>query len=310
MPIRLELVFDLTQNRNATRPLQERYATALDMAAWADQAGFQAINFGEHHNNEFNYLSSPLLMGAAAGARTRNIQLRMILLTPFYHPLRLAEDLAVVSMQTDYRAFAVLCAGYRQAEFDMFGLDQQDRADTVLETVALLRKAWSGEPFEYQGRRITQLSPIPDRPPRIILGGNSPLMARNAARVADGFSPATRPGLYEAYRAERIKLGKPDPGPAPTQDGPGFVYVTEDPEATWQAVGPHILQSMGIYTQWFGEAGKGRLSDIYHPLTTLEELKQSPAVAVVSPEQCIALAESLGDTGRLRIQALPTGIAP
>src|SRR5439155_23915819 len=124
------------------------------------------------------------------GARTRRMQVRLILLTPFYNPLRLAEDLAVVSLTSADRVFAVLAAGYRQAEFDMYGVRMEDRANAVEETVQVLRKAWSGEPFKYRGRTIELVSPVPKPRPRIIVGGSTPMMARKAAAIADGMSPS------------------------------------------------------------------------------------------------------------------------
>ena len=74
-----------------------------------------------------------------------------------------------------------------------------------------LKKAWTGEPFEWQGRTVHVLPRPAQRPrPRIILGGASPASARRAARIGDAYVPIA-PRLYEIYLEELARLGKPAP---------------------------------------------------------------------------------------------------
>ncbi len=309
MPISLELVFDMTLYRDAgAHALQDHYASTLDMCGWADELGFETINLGEHHGTPTNYLSSPLVMAGAVAARTKNIQIRSIILTPFYNPIRLAEDLAVLSILSKGRAFAILAAGYRQAEFDMYGLRQEDRANNVEETIEVLRAAWSGESFSYRGRAIEIVSPVPDVRPRLIMGGATPLMARKAAKLNVGFAPANKPGLYELYRDELVKLGHSDPGPLPV-DGPGFIYVSEEPEKDWEIVGPYALNGVQMYNGWM----KGTVTKFntrYPVVQGLEELKAAGSHKVVRPEECVELLRGIGADARLRWQVMPAGMPP
>src|SRR5207237_747624 len=73
----------------------------------------------------------------------------------------------------------------------------------------------TGEPFEFRGRTV-QVTPPPYRPggPGIMLGGSSEPAARRAARIADGFIPSV-PDVWDFYRDEVQRLGRPDPGPSP-----------------------------------------------------------------------------------------------
>jgi alkanesulfonate monooxygenase SsuD/methylene tetrahydromethanopterin reductase-like flavin-dependent oxidoreductase (luciferase family) len=84
-----------------------------------------------------------------------------------------------------------------------------DRAATMEAGVALLRRAWTGDPFEHRGVQV-RITPQPLQSPHppILLGGSSPGAARRAARIADGFRP-TSPELWGTYRAERLALGCP-----------------------------------------------------------------------------------------------------
>ncbi|MDE0361329.1 MAG: LLM class flavin-dependent oxidoreductase [Rhodospirillaceae bacterium] len=131
MSIRLELAFDLTSQPDASRASSLAYEQALEMCAWADRVGFHAVSFGEHHCNSSHYLSPPLVMGAAASALTHRTDIRMVLVAPFYSPLRLAEDLAVLTLSNRGRTLAVLAAGYRHAEFDFHGVSLDERSASI-----------------------------------------------------------------------------------------------------------------------------------------------------------------------------------
>ena len=307
MSTALEIWFDLRVPKWTGRASSEIYSAALDMCKWADEMGFQAVTIGEHHTTDDQYNSSPVLVAGAIGARTKALQLRMIILSPFYNPLRLAEDLAVLNLMTDNRAVPVISAGYRPAEFDMYGVRRGDRANIVEETIETIRAAWSGQPFRYRGRDISICSPVPDSPPRLLMGASFPKMIRKAAAIADGLSPAEAK-LYELFRAERKKLGKPDPGEFPNQ-GTDFMFITEDPEWAWEMLVPYWTHSAKVYNAWAAEIGKP-VNDKFPLVTNKDELKRVPTYRVMTPEECIEYAHSLGENGELRFQPLPGGLDP
>lgn len=210
------LRFDFRNPPIAGTDMAERYAAALDMAAWADQLGAVAITLSEHHGSDDGYLPSALTMAAAMAARTTNARLVIAAVVAAMHdPLQLAEEAAVVDLISGGRLDLCLVNGYVASEFDMFGEDIHRRAARVTETVAALRQAWTGQPFEFRGRTV-RVTPTPARPggPKITLGGSTEPAARRAARIADGFM-ASSPGLWDHYRDELVKLGKDDPGPHP-----------------------------------------------------------------------------------------------
>ena len=130
--IRMELVMIFDMRAPAFgAPREDLYAAALDMAAWADDAGFDVIGFGEHHGAEDGYNPSPLVLAAAMAARTRQIRLRTaVLLASCYDPIRLAEDLAVLQILSRGRFELGLGFGYRPSEFAMYGRDVADRLHT------------------------------------------------------------------------------------------------------------------------------------------------------------------------------------
>ena len=304
--MQLVMIHDLS-TPDFGEPRGSVYAAALDQCAWADAVGFDVVALGEHHGSPDGYDPSPVVMAAAIGARTRRLRIRTsVLLAPLYEPVKLAEDLAVASLVCGGRLDAGLGAGYRPSEYEAFGQRLEERWERMGEIVAFLRQAWTGEPFEWRGRRI-RVTPRPEPPPPIILGGAFARSARRAAHIADGWLPRT-PDLWEPYRAECLALGRPDPGPYPRQ-GPVFLHVSHDPDGDWQRIAPHARRMAEVYGGWQREA-PGQSQGPFARLPNEGELRASGAYRVLRPDEVLALAESLGPDCILYVTPLLCGLAP
>ena len=110
------------------------YGAALEMTAWSESRGALAAAVSQHHDVDNGYLPSPLPMAAALAARTTNLPITVAaLLLAFYEPLKLAEDMAVIDLISRGRVGYVVGIGYRQEEFDRFGVDRRHRAGLVEE---------------------------------------------------------------------------------------------------------------------------------------------------------------------------------
>jgi len=263
----------------------ERYRALLDMCEWADRCGALFVILSEHHGADDDYLPSPLVMAAAIAARTRKLRIGInALIAPFHDPLRLAEDVAVVDLLSGGRLDLTLAGGYVRDEFDMFGVDLAERPARVREAVATLRAAWTGEPFEFRGRRV-RVRPRPAQPggPKILLGGSSEAAARRAARIADGFIPSM-PACWQFYRDECLKLGKPDPGAGMLGQGDAVV-LAEDPEAAWRELGPYFLHETNAYGAWQAAAN---VAATYRPKGSLEELRAGSQYRILTPDDYAA----------------------
>jgi alkanesulfonate monooxygenase SsuD/methylene tetrahydromethanopterin reductase-like flavin-dependent oxidoreductase (luciferase family) len=286
---------------------RELYAAALDQCAWADDLGFDCVGLGEHHAAEDGYLPSPLVMAAAIAGRTRRILLRPnALLAPLYDPVKLAEDLAVLQNLSGGRLEVVIGAGYRPAEFEMFGTRREDRQAGYVTAFEVLRTAWTGEPFEYQGRSV-RVMPVPDPAPPLLLGGSHPAVARRAARMADGFYPPAGEN-WEVYREECLKVGKPDPGPC-KRLGPIFTHVSRTPDADWARIAPHAAHCVRSYADWTLEA-YGRAAGPFAAGVDPEDLRRSGAYRVLVPEEAVAMVRSLGRDRTFILTPLLGGLDP
>ncbi|MCB1679369.1 MAG: LLM class flavin-dependent oxidoreductase [Halioglobus sp.] len=266
----------------ATRDL---YREAIDMAEYADRHGFDFVNLSEHHGSDDGYNPSPIVLGGAIAARTCKLRITLgALILPLHDPIRVAEDVAALDNISAGRVTLVAAAGYVPSEFAMFGRAMKGRGKVLEEGVEVLRRAWSGEPFEYRDGAV-RVTPRPVQDPLpIMLGGSTPVAARRAARIADGFVTHL-PDLYRVYEQEARALGR---RPAPfVEPGPGFVHVTRDPQRDWQRIAPHAMHEMNAYGEWAEQAG---LVSSYHKVDSLEALRDSGGYAVVTPEQCVELA--------------------
>ncbi len=279
------LRFDFRNPELAATSMADRYAAALDMAAWADALGCVSIAVSEHHGSADGYLPSPLPMVAAMAARTTNVRFMVAaLIAPFYDPLRLAEDLVVLDHLSKGRVDVIVAGGYVHEEFAMYGVPMRDRARLVTETITTLRAAFTGAPFEYRGRSV-QVTPAPYRPggPALLLGGSSEPAARRAARIADGFLPSI-PAVWDFYRDEVQRLGRPDPGPSPISDN-RTVALADDAERGWQEMAPYFLHEMNAYGVWQAQDGVG---SPYRVVDGIDGLRASGMYSVLTPDELVA----------------------
>ncbi|WP_236796034.1 LLM class flavin-dependent oxidoreductase [Amycolatopsis sp. GM8] len=306
---RIGLRFDMRWTGEGSNA--DRYRAALDMAEWADDHGFDYVRLNEHHASADSYLPSPLVMAGAVGARTRRLAVRVtVLLLPLHDPLRVAEDVAVADLISGGRLEVVLGAGYSPAEFEMFGKRLEDRAGDLESGIEVLRKAWTGEPFEYAGRQA-RVTPRPAQDAmKILLGGTTNAGARRAARLADGFEPTTEQAV-EVYERERRRLGREnetEPARPVATSGVRFLHVAEDVEKAWHLIGPHAMRESNSYAQWVDKSR--RTVAAYQHRASIEDVRASGTYLVVDPDQCVDYASSLGDNDVLEFHPLMGGLDP
>lgn len=314
---RLIMRFDL---RNIDQTTNTRlYADTLDLCQWADERGFHALQLAEHHDCDDGYIPSPLVFGGAMAARTRQALLRFVLVLPHYHPLRLAEDLAVLDLASNGRVVPIMAAGYAPHEFAMFGTDLADRGHLMEEGIAAIRSAWSGRAFTYQGRTV-RVMPRPaqgDAMP-LWMGGSSPVAARRAARLADHFY-SNDTALWDVFRSARKERGE-DPGPAP-ELGPGFLIVSEDPDREWERMGPYFAAEIAAYAR-FGASRRRLMGDSITETEAppndaasaesmaldLAALRAMNAYPILTPDEALAYIERLGPNDDLMLHPMISGV--
>ena len=217
-----------------------------------------SIAISEHHASPDGYVPSPLLMTAAMAARTTNVRFAIAaLIAPFYDPIRLAEDAVVLDHLSRGRVDLIVGGGYVREEFAMYGVPMNERVARVTEVVSTLKGAFTGQPFEFRGRTV-RITPPPFRP-----GG---------------------PAVWDFYRDEVIKLGRPDPGPSPTGQN-RIIALADDADAGWAAMGSCFLHENNAYGAW---QAQDDVASPYHSVSSGDTLRASGDYAVLRPEEYIA----------------------
>lgn len=307
MSLRLALRFDM-RAPSFGAPASALYPAAVELCAAADAAGFDTVYLAEHHGAEDGYCPSPMVLASAIAGRTSRMTLHFsALVAVLHHPLRLAEDLAVVDLISGGRVEMTLGIGYREQEYEMFGVERKKRVRILEDMIGVLEQAWSGEPFEFRGMTVT-IRPAPLQKPRppIYIGGSTEASAIRAARLGDNYIPAT-PHLFQLYAEERQKLGLPVP-PGPRTKGPLFLFVSEDPERDWPVVAPHVTYTTNANAEWAKERGVGGTP--YPSVTDIDDLKANDRFAVVTPSDCVDIVQALGPDSEVTIHPLMGGLAP
>ena len=129
----------------------------------AEELGFEAMWLGEHHFGPYGIgdLPNPILLGADLAARTYRIRIgQMANIAPWWHPIRLAEDLAILDNLTEGRIEVGFGRGIWPYEGPQFHANADPRKDAenrelFRETIEVVRKIWSDEYFSHQGENYS-----------------------------------------------------------------------------------------------------------------------------------------------------------
>jgi alkanesulfonate monooxygenase SsuD/methylene tetrahydromethanopterin reductase-like flavin-dependent oxidoreductase (luciferase family) len=289
------LRFDMRAPRDGPADIRDLYTAAIEMSVWAEAHGAVSVVVSEHHASSDGYLPAPLILASAIAARTTTVPIMVAaLLVPLHDPVRLAEDMAVLDVISRGRVAHIAGLGYRPEEYAMFGQSLSDRGRRMDECLTVLRRAWSGEKFTYEGRTV-YVTPPPVTPggPMLMYGGGSKAAALRAARFGLGFFAQTwADGLEETYRAECEKLGK-EPGMCfiPPPDTVTSMFVAEDVDRAWRELGPFMLHDARMYASWLQDAAAASKSTA----ATIDELRaEGGAYRVVTPDEAVEYVRAHG----------------
>lgn len=110
-------VFILAQQRGYHQPSHEVIANSVEQTVVAEQAGFNAAWYAEHHFNNYSLSPSPLMMVAHCAGRTSRIRLgTAVCILPLYHPARLLAEIGMVDTLSKGRLELGIGSGYQEFE--------------------------------------------------------------------------------------------------------------------------------------------------------------------------------------------------
>jgi alkanesulfonate monooxygenase SsuD/methylene tetrahydromethanopterin reductase-like flavin-dependent oxidoreductase (luciferase family) len=131
------------------------YARALERIEIMDRTGYDAVWLAEHHFSSFSVCPSVHMVGLLAAARTRRLRIGTgVSLAPFYHPLRLAEEVALLDLLSGGRVNWGAGRGFARVEFAAFGVPPEESTARFRETVEIVLKAWTEERLSFVGEHF------------------------------------------------------------------------------------------------------------------------------------------------------------
>ena len=141
------------------------YRTLLDDVEYHAELGFGTVWLIEHHFSDYFPTPSPLVLGSHIAGRFPELSIgTCVLVLPWYEPLRLAGEIAMLSLLTEQPLHLGLGRGTAKYEFDAFGLPMGGSRERFREVYGVISKALAGERFSYEGNQITVPKAVGVRP--------------------------------------------------------------------------------------------------------------------------------------------------
>jgi len=249
------------RRRDESRPTSEIYAELLNLARATEEAGLDSIWVSEHHFSDDGYLPGTMPTLAAIAGVTDTIELgTYIAIAPLYGPVRLAEDAATVDLLSDGRFTLGLGLGYRESEFENFGVPYQERADRLEDTIHLVKGAWTPGPIDHDSsfhdaspKAEVIPKPAQDPHPRIMLGAMAKPAVRRAALYGQGWA-AIGNMSFEALKTRKDHIDAVRKEHGLDDDYTIYVakygFIDESAEVAWDKIKDGYLHMQRKYAEW------------------------------------------------------------
>jgi probable F420-dependent oxidoreductase len=243
----------------SSRTFAQEYRDTVAMVRLAEDLGFDGAWVSEHHGASDGYLPSLLVMLAALAEATTRIRLGTgVILTPLHDPVRLAEDAAVLDQLSEGRLVLGLGLGWREEEFRMLRIPQAEALARHVETVEVLRRAWSGERFSFDGEAFAydriRVTPPPYRAggPPILLGGYVDAALRRAGAIGDGHITDAADPAHLAHAVDLMDEAAETAGKDPAALTLVLMQnvAVADAGDPWPVVRDGVVHQIGAYTAW------------------------------------------------------------
>jgi len=286
------------------------YGRYLEQAEAAEAAGFNAIWATEHHFRHFGGMTpSPQLLLTAISQRTRRARLgSSVSILPLHHPLRIAEDFAVLDVLSDGRlefgaGRGMVLSGYRG-----YGSDWADAQERMKEALTLIDAAWTRPRITFSGQHYqcedVLVLPRPlqqPRPPIWVTANVDPASFKWVGE--QGYDLMILPWLYPVEETQaRLALYR-DSRTAAGHDGPGRVLAMypahvagSAAEARAHAEEPwHVWREYALQEVMADAARRPELPERVQRLSYENMAAQRRAI-FGDPEQCAATARWIQET--------------
>jgi natural product biosynthesis luciferase-like monooxygenase protein len=236
-----------------TQDAATRYQETIEQIVYAEELGFDTAWLAElHFNPLFSVMPAPLLVAAALAQRTTHLRLgTAVLLLPLQHPIRTAEEAAVVDLLSRGRLELGVGRGMIAIHFQGFDVPREESRERFEEALTIITQAWTQEVFQFHGKYFhvpeTAVVPKPVQKPHppLRIAANSPETAVFAGErgypvfiaspINTGGKLAEQVGRYrQTFRAAGHDRSKEDVAIAfPVYVADDAAWVRRDVEASF-----------------------------------------------------------------------------
>jgi alkanesulfonate monooxygenase SsuD/methylene tetrahydromethanopterin reductase-like flavin-dependent oxidoreductase (luciferase family) len=253
MDFRLSLVTQYEPSRDL-RGVADELVTQTRMAR---EGGYDSIAVPEHHATDDSYLNNEAVLAhLAEHIGDMTIASGMCLL-PYHNPVRVAEFGATMDVLTGGKFTLGVAQGYRDKEFEVFGVDRDDALGRFVEGVEVVERLWTQERMSFDGDYFQfddvtiNPKPLQDPRPPIVVGASNESSVRRSARMTDGWWAGHVPfeGVRKRVEAFREERAATDRGPGRIEIG-REVFVAETAEEAERIVREPLMRKYERYVDW------------------------------------------------------------
>ena len=256
----MKLALTLSCQHNPSDDIQVRLREHLEQTRIAAELGFDAV-FGIEHflTPQYLMLHQPTFLARVAAEAGPMRVGTGIALAALHNPVELADMIATLDVVTGGRTIFGVGLGYREEEFEAFGVEKKRSARVFEAKLDVIQRLWAGEVLEAEGPGYrlsgaqTQLKPVQQPRPPLWIAANSDAAVRRAARLGDAWfiGPHSSVQALEQqlpiYREALRDAGKGEPAELPLARE---VFIDETRERAWERAKPYLEAKYRVYSDW------------------------------------------------------------
>jgi len=253
MDFGLSIVTQFEPSRDL-QSVSDELLTQVEIAADSD---IDLIHVGEHHATNDQYLLNETVLAYLATRVGATDIGPGVCLLPYHNPVRIAEFGATLDVLTGGQFRLGVAQGYRDVEFDVFGVTRENAVGRLVEGIEIIKRLWTEDTVSFDGEhfQLDEVSinpkPVQDPRPPILMGASNESSIRRAARIADGWWGAHAPidvlsAQVDHYLDERERVGLDDGRIRINRE----VFVAESEAEALDAVREPLLRKYGSYSEW------------------------------------------------------------
>lgn len=135
---------------------EEVYLNIKEQAMLADRLGYDSVWLGEHHFSRHGILADCLVQAASIASVTERVRIGTgVVVLPFHHPVRLAEQAAMVDILSNGRLDLGVGVGYQRREFNGLDIPIDEARERFRDNLDILLKCWRDEVLVHESAYYT-----------------------------------------------------------------------------------------------------------------------------------------------------------